>query len=628
MRLRSPRELVDRFLQEASNIRLAVLPTHLPHGVAVSWPVPGLPDPREIAALLSPTAFPKELAALCQKILAHQFPALGVEIDTGPEIAWRRDYGSGRETPPSYFRLVPYLDPFQVGDHKMIWELNRHQHLVVLAQGALFDSDPALTTEIWNQIESWILANPFQRGINWASALEVGFRALSWLWIFHLVGDRMPESLKPRFLETLYWHGCHLAVNLSYYFSPNTHLLGEAVALHALGVCAPQFPGASEWAAVGGRVVAHELNRQVRPDGGHFEQSTYYHVYALDMFLFHAVLSEPRGQPDTQYREALTRMGNLLDALLGTARMLPQIGDDDGGRFFYPFGPRERFGRATVAMCAQWLGRTDWTYAVEDLYPLATWWVGRANGSGRGAPASHFFSDTGLAVMAQGPHQVVFDAGPFGPWGAGHSHSDTLSLVIRTGDEEILIDPGTYTYVGSPEWRNRFRGSAAHNTVSIDSFDQAEPSGPFRWKGRPDAKVRSWMSTADLDELDAECSYRRFLHRRRVRFHKAGLVTVLDEIQGPAEEHVIEQHWHLASARQRPRLLIEQPADEEDGWRSTVFGVKTPAPVVIVRRRTTLPVTLGAVVLLDPALRGKIVHQNGVLRFCFQNQSGTATIEF
>ena len=32
--------------------------------------------------------------------------------------------------------------------------------------------------------------------------------------------------------------------------------------------------------------------RQVREDGGHFEQSSYYQVYALDMFLFDAVLRE------------------------------------------------------------------------------------------------------------------------------------------------------------------------------------------------------------------------------------------------------------------------------------------------------------------------------------------------
>ena len=38
------------------------------------------------------------------------------------------------------------------------------------------------------------------------------------------------------FLSSLYQHGCYIERNLSTYFSPNTHLLGEAVVLHALTV--------------------------------------------------------------------------------------------------------------------------------------------------------------------------------------------------------------------------------------------------------------------------------------------------------------------------------------------------------------------------------------------------------
>ncbi len=50
--------------------------------------------------------------------------------------------------------------------------------------------------------------------------------------------------------------------------------------------------------------------------------------------------------------------------------------------------------------------------------------------------------------MSAGDIQIVADAGPFGPGGAGHSHSDTLSFVISIGPEAVLIDPGTFTYVG------------------------------------------------------------------------------------------------------------------------------------------------------------------------------------
>src|SRR5712692_6748634 len=129
-------------------------------------PLPLLPPPAQAAGLLRATSFPDDLCRDARDILAHRFPLLGLTIETGPEIRWRRDYVSGRETGCPYFQLVPYLDAARAGDHKIVWELNRHQHLVLLAQLYLFDADPQLLTEIWRELESWLDANPFQRAVN------------------------------------------------------------------------------------------------------------------------------------------------------------------------------------------------------------------------------------------------------------------------------------------------------------------------------------------------------------------------------------------------------------------------------------------------------------------------------
>ena len=45
-----------------------------------------------------------------------------------------RATSSGKRAPWLPASRIPYLDPLQVGDHKVVWELNRHQHLVTLAQ--------------------------------------------------------------------------------------------------------------------------------------------------------------------------------------------------------------------------------------------------------------------------------------------------------------------------------------------------------------------------------------------------------------------------------------------------------------------------------------------------------------
>ena len=321
--MRSLREIAFRGRQEASNLALLARPPRLPKTFLA-------PDVTPLPAIAAPTK--DEIASLAQEIRSRQIRLFDLKLDFVSPTPWRRDPVSGRETPPKYFRRIRYLNAEEAGDHKIIWELNRHQHLVVLAQAG----DEASLKVLFSELESWFVQNPFQRGINWASALEVAFRALSWIQIYQTAGRLMTPELRQQFLQSLYRHGHHLEANLSVYFSPNTHLLGEAIALHALGALFPTFPEAARWAETGRHWVSHEYMRQVRGDGSHFEQSSYYHVYALDMFLFHASLAGASAEE----RATLSRMADFLEALLGPNGELPFLGDDDGGRLFHPYGPR------------------------------------------------------------------------------------------------------------------------------------------------------------------------------------------------------------------------------------------------------------------------------------------------
>jgi hypothetical protein len=398
--------------------------------------------------------------------------------------------------------------------------------------------------------------NPFHRGINWASALEVAFRALAWIWIDQLAGRNMPAGFRARWLHMLYLHGCHLANNLSFYFSPNNHLVGEALALHALGLYFSGLPRAKRWEQQGAQVMRQQMERQIRADGSSFEQSTYYQGYLLDMFRLHAILA----RPGAEYLAKLDRMAEFLRAVTGPSGIPPMLGDDDGGRL--PLGPIERPG-------------------------------------GAGKWESKLFPDAGLAVMTHGTAHAVVDVGPFGAMHSGHSHSDTLSLVLRSGACEILIDPGTYTYTGEPEWRDWFRSSAAHNTIRIDGRDQAVMAGPFRWTSQPEVALLHWRTDSERDLLEAECRYAGFTHRRRVEFQKPDVFLITDDVSGPPGLHEVEQFWHLGSMEARSKLILPEDAELTESWRSLVFGQKHSAPMLRVRRRTTLPVRLEARIELN-----------------------------
>ena len=599
--MRSFRELSFRLRQEAANALLYFSPPNLTLQAAA--PLDVLPQPSAVSEALRNTDYARELVNLADEIVEGRIPLFGNVVEYGATVAWRCDPQRGIETPQKYFRSIPYLELAAAGDHKLIWEVNRHQHLVLLAQACVITGRDEYFDTIVRQIEHWWAENQFQRGINWTSALEVGFRTLSWIWIWHLVGERMSKAFRQRFLGELYRHGLHLEYNLSIYFSPNTHLLGEAVALHAVGRLFPAFPRADRWRKLGRDIVLGHMNAGVKNDGSYIEQSTYYHVYALDMFAFHAVVEDV---PES-YRDGLARMTEFLASTTNESGELPFLGDDDGGRFFSPYGPRGRFARATLATLSLLLGRRFFAYLQHDVEEIALWWLGPERCAKSDGDAmefhSHVFEDSGIVVMRRSPVCALFDAGPFGPWSGGHSHSDTLSLVVSCGDREVLVDSGTFSYM-DPEWRGAFRGSAAHNTIRIDGQDQAISDGPFRWAQKPDVSLVEFAGDAEHERAIAVCRYQGFSHTRTVEFMNGSEFVITDQIEGPAGQHLIEQFWHFAASPSESTAatwsiggVAEFTAEGgklEAGSRSRCFGTKETASVIVVRRRSTLPITLHA----------------------------------
>jgi hypothetical protein len=247
-------------------------------------------------------------------------------------------------------------------------------------------------------------------------------------------------------------------------------------------------------------------------------------------------------------------MAEYLDAVTGPSGLPPMLGDDDGGHLFYPYRPPH----------------------------------------GAGERKSRLFPHAGIAVMTCGTTHAIVDAGRFGALHSGHSHSDTLSIILRSGADELLIDPGTYTYTAEPEWRDWFRGSSAHNTIRIDRRDQAVMAGPFRWNHQPEVAILNWQTNSDRDVLEAECRYWGFTHRRRVEFQKPDVFLITDDVSGPPGEHEIEQFWHLGSLAERSKLILPSDAELSDSWRSVTFGEKHPSPMLRVHRRCGLPLRLEA----------------------------------
>jgi hypothetical protein len=199
-------------------------------------------------------------------------------------------------------------------------------------------------------------------------------------------------------------------------------------------------------------------------------------------------------------------------------------------------------------------------------------------------------------------------------------------LTLCVDGEQWLIDPGTFTYVGNVDQRNRFRGSGAHNTVRIDGENQAIFAGPFRWDNPPQVSLLRWESSPDEDVVTAVCRYRGLEHYRHVHFAKNAALLIVDLVEGPPGEHKLEQLWHLGDGAQRERFRFPQSPEILSRWRSRCFGQREPATVLRISRKTELPALIPAAICLSESTSVEMVVEPPIVHFHLKAGSGTRLI--
>lgn len=561
-----------------------------------------------------------EIVKRAKSIVAGRFDLLGFkDLGFGEPIDWHLEPVSGKRAPLIHWSRLNYLDADVAGDQKVVWELNRHQYFVTLGQAYwLTGSEEYLQTFV-KHLNSWMDQNPPKVGINWVSSLEVAFRSISWIWALHFFKES-PALNAQTFLRTLkflYLSARHLETYLSTYFSPNTHLTGEALGLFYLGTLLPEFKESDRWRRTGLRILTEQLSRHVKADGVYFEQSSYYHRYTTDFYNHLFILLRANGQAVPVELE--TKLGALLDHLMYITRpdgTTPFFGDDDGGRLVTLDRQASNDFRGTLSTGAALFGRSDYKYVADGAAEETLWLLGPDGlreldliEPSEPARQSVAFEDGGYYVMRDGwsatANYLRFDCGPHGTLNCGHAHADALSFDLAARGHTMLVDPGTYTYTSSKEMRDWFRSSLAHNTLTVDGQSSSVSDGPFSWKTVARCEQLNWIAEDRFDYVEGRHDgYTRLpepaTHTRAILFLKRDYCVLRDRVISHGE-HRLDVHFHFDPSRSvdisngsvRLTENSEVPGLEtvafggngawrkEEGWVSQCYGEKRPAPAVV-----------------------------------------------
>lgn len=509
--------------------------------------------------------------------------------------SWHRAPDTGRSWPRRFFGSINYREGNSFGDVRQLWEPSRLQQLVnlaLLADASSGSERDQAVQMVRTQLDSWVEFNPPLAGVHYISAMECALRMIAVCHTLDILrddlGDSAPWEVLVRIIAS---HAPLIERRLSLHSSAGNHTVAEAAGLVYAGLLFPEMTGAKRWLETGTSILADAARTQVLPDGGGVEQALRYHLFNIQLLsLVEALLEHCGRQAQIEISEAVNRGNRFLGALALDGGRLPPIGDGDSGHAL-----------------SEYL-----RFAVNSDEPITQ---------------ARTFHDSGYTVAHIGSTasvRVVFDHGSLGMAPAyGHGHADALSLILSSDGKDVLVDTGTYTYTGDQDWRRYFRGTRAHNTVTVDGKDQALQNGCFLWS-RP---FRARLLASEIDESacgrlvaehDGYCEA-GVRHARGIAWMRDQWLIVWDGLFGDGV-HDLALHWHMTippnwhgpdtfdlqlpggavTVRCQGGRISSHSGERAPitGWRSPSYGTIEPITTMRLHRHGYLPHAFTTLIML------------------------------
>jgi hypothetical protein len=522
---------------------------------------PGLVDAVDEEARLA-------LVAEADELLAGRWTMFGrPRTDMTAELDYFRDFVNDVRAPDrSYSLSIDHRDEAQVGNIKFVWEPARHQHLTILAAAFALTGDDRYAERVERELRNYWRDNPFLVGIHWTSGIELGLRLISWTWIRRLLdawpgaGDLFEDN--PVFVDQLGRHHQWLASLGSHGSSANNHVIAEAAGQFVAATAFPLFERSATWQAEAAAELVRELAAQTFPEGLNRELASDYHGFVMELALAAWVEAVLVGHPVADgLAEPMGRAVDALNAVVDSAGRPHRQGDSDdaNGLLVDPIDyDRWTSLRRTGALLVE---PAPWWPALPGSGPdVRSALVERcvAGRHQRGIPSERpptrpaLFPNAGLSLLraeadaARGLDELwcMVDHGPLGFLStAAHGHADALAIEVRVGGSEIVVDPGTYCYHGEPVWRDHFRSTPAHATVTLGGVSQSDMAGPFLWARKAEATLEAHQGLEEGDLALCRAGHDGYrplgwIHHREVRLDRRErhltIVDRLDVAPGPA----------------------------------------------------------------------------------------------
>lgn len=514
----------------------------------------------------------------------------------GLDYNWITNPETGYEYPLIHWSKIPDYDKSK-GDIKFVWEKSRFSwFLTVIRYDHHFKEDHSKL--IFESIDSWIHANPINRGPNYRCSQEMSLRLWNWAFALHYYksSPHFTEQRWKKYQNVIYWHLHHIYhhIDFSRIAVRNNHAITETSMLMVSQWLFPFIPETKKWSRKGEKWFSEEVNYQIYDDGTFLQFSMNYHRVAVQVLT--ATLSIAhlnKGKLTSQVYEKAYKSVNFLYQCMGNLESgeLPNYGQNDGAWFFPLTDTEYRDFRPMLNS----LHRLLTGEALFDDARIEEEW--RWFGSPSDSQFTPIELQFGIVKFEEGGYYLIRESDTLTFFRNGNhkdrpSQADNQHLDVWVKGENVLLDSGTYKYNTEDSDIQYFMGNKGHNVIQIGENDQMKKGGRFIWYYWTQSKSVTSSLERNQYTLEGTISAYRHLSRKgqltrcveKVKNENRWIVR--DELSEDLPANFI-QRWHTSSPE---RVIIQSDLStetkQEVGYTSTFYGQKTENSLIEIHSRS------------------------------------------
>jgi hypothetical protein len=479
------------------------------------------------------------------------------------------------------------------GDIKYVWEKSRFTYLLTIIRNDYhFDEDHSQF--IFDEIESWINANPINQGPNWKCSQEISLRLFNWMYAlqFYKNSDALNEELWNKIQNVIYWslHHIYHHINFSRIAVRNNHAITETLALTISELLFPFIPETKKWAKQGRKWLEQEVAYQVYDDGTFLQFSMNYHRVLIQLFSLGISITETHKKPFSQtfYKKAYKSLTFLYECLQDVNGFLPNYGANDGALFF-PLSNTEYRDYRSQLNGLHIILTNHKLYDDLEFNEEYHWVQKKSSFLQKLKPLERTFGTFSYPI---GGYYLCRTSDHFTFIRCGNhknrpSHADNLHMDVWVKGENIIRDSGSYKYNTTKELSDYFTGTAGHNAVMVNNESQMLKGSRFIWYYWSQVLSANWSENDDFFIFTGEISAFRHLnrkgvHKREIKIVKSGFEWIVEDEILNLENYDKKQFWHFDDNKVALLCSNNELITDEISFNSSYYGEKKVGKSVAV----------------------------------------------